>query len=96
MAASIGPEAGGEDAGDGAGGVSAVDVSVFEGDDPPLAVRRTGDRCFFAVEEVTGEGVIVEGFLIRFDEVEEFRMTVGAGDPGGRGAGDSGSEVCGR
>ncbi|MEQ9455456.1 MAG: hypothetical protein RLN76_12795 [Phycisphaeraceae bacterium] len=70
MMASDGPEP----VDDGVGG------AAFEGDDPPLAVRRATDRCFFAVEEITAEGVIVEGFLIRFDEIEEFRMTEGGGE----------------
>jgi len=49
-----------------------------EGDPPAgLAVRRNGDRCFHAVEEVVKEGFIVEGILFSHDDVAEVR---GAGE----------------
>ncbi|QQE10607.1 hypothetical protein JD969_14000 [Planctomycetota bacterium] len=55
--------------------------SRAEGEEKPrLAIRRHTDRCFHEVEEVVEGGYIVEGFMIREDEVAEVRQT---GEDGG-------------
>jgi hypothetical protein len=36
---------------------------------PQIGIRREGDGCFHAVEEVVPEGYIVDGILVRHDEV---------------------------
>ncbi len=52
-------------------------------DDPPprLAIRRHTDRCFFAVEQVTSDGFIVEGVMIGRDEVAEVIELDEQGEP---------------
>lgn len=50
-----------------------------DGEPPPgLALRRRGDRCFHAVEEVVREGYIVEGLLILVEDVAEMREDAAA------------------
>jgi hypothetical protein len=47
--------------------------------EPPvgMAVRRYGDRCFHAVEEIVKEGYIVEGILFAHEDVAEVRGEAG-------------------
>jgi hypothetical protein len=61
--------------------LAGIDWQVYRDVDlPGLAIRRTQDRCFFAVEEVvyTGndqlEGFIVEGHLIGIEEIADIRV----------------------
>jgi len=42
-----------------------------DSDDPRLGVKRWGDTCFHAVEEVVPEGYIVDGILIAREDVRE-------------------------
>ena len=48
---------------------------------PHLAIRRHTDRCFFAVEQVTDEGYIVERVMIGRDEVAEMIELDDQGQP---------------
>lgn len=41
--------------------------------DNPVAIRRWGDACFHAIDEVVEEGYILHGHLISHDDVVEVR-----------------------
>jgi hypothetical protein len=44
---------------------------------PNVAIRRWGDACFHAVDEVVPEGYIIDGVLIAKEDVLEVRPITG-------------------